>query len=168
MAFKIRTKFQTARNWHPGAHIERAKGTPLEASEYCQNDGVYTEYGQLPSCSRSNDKFKDAINMARAGKINAVAENHPALYLRYKRTMESCVDFARDELENSCGAWIQGPPRCAKDAAVRKFKSVYVKMLNKWWDGYANERYVLISDVDKSCGWIGTFLKIWADRYEFP
>lgn len=167
VAFKIRTKLSTLRNWLPGAHFERAKGTPVEASEYCKKDGVYTEYGELPTCVSSSDKFKESINLARAGRLDDVAKNYPGLFLRYKRSLETCVRFTNVELDNSCGVWIQGPPRCGKDYSVRQLKSVFVKMLNKWWDGYNDERYVLISDVDQSCQWLGNFLKIWCDRYAF-
>ena len=45
---------------------------------------------------------------------------------------------------------------------------VYVKNINKWWDGYANERIVLISDVEPDHGsFLGYFLKIWANCYPF-
>ncbi|GIX69585.1 replication-associated protein [Caerostris darwini] len=52
------------------------------------------------------------------------------------------------QLNGSCGVWICGPPRCGKDASVRDPGDVYMKNLNKWWDGYNNERFVLLSDVE--------------------
>lgn len=70
-----------------------------------------------------------------------------------------------NEYSGSGGIWVSGPPRCGKDYAVRTLLNVYVKPINKWWDGYKNEKYVLISDVEPShCVWFGYFLKIWADR----
>lgn len=48
--------------------------------------------------------------------------------------------------------------RCEKDYAVRILTSVFVKSIKKWWDGYKNEKYVLISDVEPShCAWLTFF-----------
>jgi len=35
------------------------------------------------------------------------------------------------------------------------------------WESYDGEKNVLIEDVDTSMEWMGSFLKIWADRYGF-
>ena len=46
------------RTIHPTAHFEIAKGTNLEASDYCKEDGDYEEYGEFPNVSGKNDRFK--------------------------------------------------------------------------------------------------------------
>lgn len=94
--------------------------------------------------------------------------DYPGYYLCYKSTLQSLLKYDIKELNGSCGVWICKPPRCGKDYAVRKLEDVYVKPLSKWWDGYRNERHVLLSDVEPNhCTWLSYFFKIWCDRYPF-
>lgn len=173
VAFKTRTKFSSCRNYIPGAHFERMRGSSAEAAEYCKKDGQYTEYGQLPSPTDAAGPFKSAISLAKEGKIDEVADVYPGIYLRYKRTLESMLKFSDTDLSRSCGYWLYGPPRCGKDYGVREFakekgERLFNKPLNKWWDGYRNEENVLLSDVDPdNSKWLAYFLKIWSDRYVF-
>lgn len=168
VAFKVRTKLSTLSRWIPGGHFEKMRGTPEEASDYCKKDGDFSEFGVLPTIVKSSDVFKECISRAENGLLTSVKRDFPGVYLRYKSTLHSLRTFTVDELENSCGIWICGPPRCGKDYAVRQLKDVYMKPLSKWWDGYKNEKYVLISDVEPNhCTWLGYFLKIWSDRYAF-
>ncbi|GFR18562.1 replication-associated protein [Trichonephila clavata] len=166
--FKERKRFAGVKKALGNCHIEPAKGTPEQNKKYCSKDGDFKEYGRLPSIKRGGGAFKDVLVAAERGEISKIKEEYPGLYIRYKTNILSSIAFRTDELENSCGVWICGPPRCGKDASVRKLGNVYVKSLNKWWDGYKNEKYVLISDVEPDHGkWLGYFLKIWSDRYAF-
>lgn len=168
VVFKNRTTLAGAKRWIPQAHFERARGSPAEASEYCKKDGDFMEFGQLPTVSGRASKFGDLLAKAERGEIDALKAEYPGQYIRYKANILSSMQFSTDQLSNSCGVWISGPPRTGKDFSVRKLKSVYIKSLNKWWDGYRNEDNVLISDIEPSHGpWLGYFLKIWADCYPF-
>lgn len=168
VAYKERRTLPTVKRWIPGAHFEKSKGTPSQAAEYCKKDGNFKEYGSIPSTTGRACSFADVIAKAKDGKIEDVEAEHPGIYLRYKKTLESLISCNNVNLAESCGVWICGPPRCGKDFAVRNLKSLYIKALNKWWDGYKNEENVLISDVEPSHGkWLGYFLKIWADIYPF-
>lgn len=92
------------------------------------------------------------------------------MYLRYKTTLESLFKRDISNLNSCCGIWIFGKPGSGKYFSVYSlcFDSVYVKSLNKWWDGYLNESYVFISDIEPyHSDFMGYFLKIWSDRYPF-
>ncbi|GIY51557.1 replication-associated protein [Caerostris darwini] len=168
VVFKNRQRFSGVQKSFPGSHIEVSRGTCQEAADYCKKDGNYKEFGRLPTIKQSSNPFKDVLNAAERGEISTIKEEYPALYLRYKTNILSSVKFRINELNGSCGVWICGPPRCGKDSSVRSLESVYMKNLNKWWDGYENERFVLICDVEPDHGkWLGYFLKIWTDRYAF-
>nr|QTE03386.1 MAG: replication-associated protein [Luscinia calliope CRESS-DNA-virus sp.] len=169
VCFKNRQYLSYCKKRIPGAHFERSRGTPTENREYCSKDGEVKEFGSLPSTGRGGGIFADAIKQAENGDIDTVKSSHPGLYLRYKKTLESLRRVNTDELNDSCGIWMFGPPRSGKDYAVMsKFKSLFNKPLNKWWDGYTGEEAVLLSDLDKfHATYIGYYLKIWADRYPF-
>lgn len=168
ICFNNRTTLAGCKRFLPSAHFERAKGTPLEASNYCKKDGDYKEYGILPTTTGRASVFGDALAKAESGDIDAIKTLYPGVYIRYKANILSSIKFSVEQLDSSCGVWICGPPRCGKDYSVRSLVSVYVKSCNKWWDGYRNEENVLISDVEPDqCKWLGYFLKIWMDCYAF-
>jgi len=74
----------------------------------------------------------------------------------------------RSELRNY---WIWGASGVGKSRGTREFfgdENIYPKPLNKWWDGYNNQRVVLIEEVSpRDKDWLSEKLKVWADHYPF-
>lgn len=65
------------------------------------------------------------------------------------------------------GKWLVGKPRTGKSTLARK-NQPYIKMPNKWWDGYLGQKEVLLEDVEPSMRqWLGYYLKIWTDWWSF-
>lgn len=64
------------------------------------------------------------------------------------------------------GIWLYGPSGCGKSSSARlHFPDSYPKMLNKWWDGYQDQKSVIMDDVGPHQRCLGDHLKLWADRY---
>ena len=107
--------------------------------------------------------------------VEAAVDNGLVHIKDYKKMKESLQLYQlntkslgdRDKLEN---LWIHGKSGAGKSHYVREnHPGFYDKPLNKWWDGYKDQKVVLIDDLEEQHGkWIGFFLKRWADHYSFP
>lgn len=76
------------------------------------------------------------------------------------------------EAEGTRGLWIQGPPgtgksRKAREISQSKFQEEpFTLEQSKWFDGYNNEKVIVIEDLDKyTAHELGHKIKLWADRY---
>ncbi|GBL96609.1 Tubulin delta chain [Araneus ventricosus] len=138
------------------------------AKEYCKKDGDFEEYGRLPDSQHRSDAFAAILASAEEGDVESIKRYYPGRYIRYKGNILSSVTFRTSDLGNSCGVCICGPPRCGKDAGVRRLGNLFSKPVNKWLGGYRNEKFVLLSDIEPShSAWLGYYMKIWSDRYPF-
>ncbi|GBO42314.1 hypothetical protein AVEN_266193-1, partial [Araneus ventricosus] len=169
--FVERKRFASAqkkKKKNPFCHFEANKGYAQQAAEYCKKDGDFGGYGRLPDSQHRSDAFAAILASAEEGDVESIKRYYPGRYIRYKGNILSSVTFRTSDLENSCGVWICGPPRCGKDAGVRRLGNLFSKPVNKWLDGYRNEKFVLLSDIEPShSAWLGYYMKIWSDRYPF-
>lgn len=66
--------------------------------------------------------------------------------------------------------WIVGEPGVGKSYAVRAIYNVsdlFIKSINKWWDGYSGQDAILLDDFGPEHAALSYYLKIWADNYSF-
>lgn len=165
--------FSAVKALMPRAYLGARRGTHEQASEYCKkpetDPSLIFESGELPASGKRTDliNFCADVQVSRPTTEDLLEST---LYMRYPRHCEKVIDFYHppkdiDTLDN---IWIYGPTGCGKSRRVRDtFDSIYNKMLNKWFDNYADEETVLIEDIDPAHQFLGHFLKIWADHYPF-
>lgn len=171
--FKIVKSFNQIKKMLPRAHIEKAKGSVLQNYEYCSKDGDYVEFGDKPKSSKEKGevtkrKWEESIQSAKDGDLDNIS---PELFVRYYSTFKKIKkDYMKKvpDSDDVTGVWIYGKAGCGKSRKAREdYPNAYFKMVNKWWDGYQDEEFVIIDDVDPKHDMLAYHFKIWADRYAF-
>nr|QKI29033.1 Rep [Lactuca sativa CRESS virus] len=155
------------------AHVEVAKGNAKQNYDYCTKDGDFEEWGERPLLGKGVDKkqqWREIIKLAEEGDIEKIKEDHPHIYfLHHKKILDlrrRSSGIIDGDLDNE---WWVGPTGTGKSRRLwALYPDHYAKSLNKWWDGYDGEDVVAIEEMNPDAGkWMGSFLKIWADRYPF-
>lgn len=165
ITFSMPRRLSALKKIHHAAHWEAAKGTSLQASEYCKKEGDFEELGTCAFQGQRND-LDSAIATLKEFGVKRVAEDHPREYVKFSRGFKDLALTLEQPYDHPTvrGIWIWGPPGTGKSHTVREqFTDIYFKGQNKWWDGYAGQTIVLLDDLDTNT--LGHLLKIWSDRY---
>lgn len=160
----------------PKAHFEVRLGSSKQASEYCKKDGDYFEWGTVSEgrgkkgSKVTEEKYAAAYALLLDGKLEEI---EPDIQIRhYSNLVRLKLDrqVMPEELKDTCGIWIHGPPGIGKSTKARSLcnNKYYDKACNKWWDSYNNEEYVIVDDLDKHHECLGHHIKRWTDKFGFP
>jgi len=153
----------------------KAAKTVHAAIEYCKKGGDITERGTPPLTQEEKGKegeefwFKVRLS-AEEGRFDDIPEKvrfyHQKIIDDHHNKALRARDLPDTEVQH---LWYYGAAGTGKSRKAREdHPNAYLKMCNKWWDGYLDHETVLIEDFDKCHSMLGHHLKIWADRYKFP
>jgi len=160
------------------AHWEIARGTPKQASEYCEKDGDVFEKGtrplsQIEKGALEKDRWATAFQCVKEGRIEDLDPEIKCNRLKqieYAVEREACSKRKLDTLDGDFEhEWYYGPSGTGKSRRAREENpGAYIKdPQERWWDGYAGEEVVIIDDFDKFQVKQGGDMKRWSDRYAF-
>lgn len=157
-----------------GSHIAKCRGNAQQNVNYINSHhpDLLWEIGTMPQGKEDiNDTWEAFIEDIHNGCVDKDSKMY-ARYQNYaeRRLAELKVHEDYDGDLKAKNIWIWGPSRTGKTYWARHFsnKRIYVKPINKWWDGYDGQEIVIIEDIDPdSCKHLAHYMKIWSDRYPF-
>ena len=150
--------------------IPRSK---IEARQYCLEKGPnYFEQGNLNIATQKKEEWQGFVDLCKTATpkelIDSPFSQTYANYMTFAGVVHNQfanLQIMDGELEN---LWLWGRPGTGKTRyAWDTFPDLYIKPINKWWDGYHNQETVLLDDWDAKHEVLVSYLKIWADRYPF-
>lgn len=159
---------------HETAHWEPQRGTPQQASDYCKKEGDFYECGNIPMSQQKKGEagaewWKQQVELVAARRYDEV--DTQCLVQNFSGLHRAASVMFPVSLEDTSEThlWYYGDTGTGKSRTARgENPGAYLKMCNKWWDGYVGQDVVIIEDFDKDHKMLVHHLKIWADRYPFP
>ncbi len=159
----------------PRAHIEKAKGTPTQAADYCKKDGDFYEHGTPPVSKQrqgemEKERYKRAWDIAKSG--GDVEEIDPDILLRHYGTIKRIrADYQQvpESIADLDFWWYHGASGTGKSLTARSENpGYYIKNKNKWWDGYIDQPCVIIEEwFPEVVSGLQQMLKEWCDHHPF-
>lgn len=172
---KYKGRTQISGRYLYGAHMAVARGSVQDNIEYIKDHHPIEvlEFGNMALAKRKKeDKWEAMIEQVKetgtVDKDERMYANHMNYWdrriaeMKPKRTYEGKLKHKN--------AWIYGPPGTGKSRMARGMlpANTYFKQNNKWWDGYNDEKAVILEDIDpERCKQLTHHMKVWADRYPF-
>lgn len=162
----------------PRAHLERKSehSTFGQCRDYCIKDGEFIERGTLPAdpAAKGEKEAERWRRVREAALESRFGEIDDDIYIRYQGSLKRIANEDAEPPSDlppaaKYGVWIWGPPRTGKSHRARhEYGDVYLKDLNKWWDGYRGQESVLIDEMaPEHSSFMVPFLKKWVDRWKF-
>jgi len=155
-------------------HIEVCKGSPISNFEYCSKGKDFIEMGDRP---KGKGKRTDLDNVAEAIKGGAtkreICDNYGSQFIKYHNGIEKMISVYQEHRSKApVVIWYYGETGCGKTRLAVKTGnlkgSYYIKDNTKWWNGYEQQKVIIVDDFDHEENGLGfrNLIKL-LDRYEF-
>lgn len=166
--FKLSTWFSSLKKLHSKVHfvnVQKDNGADLYCmKEESRVEGPF-EFGEKPIKRNSKTDWDSVFLNAKRGNFDNIPSDIKVRCYSNLKKIEKDHIVCRDS-KDLRGVWIFGPAGSGKSRLAREqYPDSYFKLANKWWDGYLNQKSVILDDFGKEHACLGYHLKIWADRY---
>lgn len=170
--FPKRLRFNQVRLLLGGrSHIEKRRGSGLEAADYCKKDNSFEEWGSLSKETQGRRHDLEALqtDLRANHSMKRVMDEHFNEFLKYERAIKAArllYSEARDWDMTVVVYW--GRTGAGKTRAVYdnlpSMEDIYVHPGGPWFDGYDGQPIALFDDFCGSEFKISYLLKL-LDRY---
>lgn len=158
-----------------GAHMEPKRyGKGEWMANYCQKgrtkvEGTEFEEGKMSKQGERTD-LQNVVDMIKNKKtIQEISEEHPETFIKFHRgivALKESGETKRDWKMEVSIYWGKPGTGKTRKAYEDNKKSVFLKPLSKWWDGYEGQKTVIIDDFDpNTMDWSFDYLLRLLDRY---
>lgn len=160
--------FSTIKELIETAHIERRRGTPQQASDYCEKDGnIHTKMGQMSKPGKRTD-IHDATDMLLEGaSIRDMAMEYPVPFVKYHRGFREFKQLLiPDRNDHPEVIVLYGPTGSGKSRMARELTEdayVWGPEQGDWFDGYEGHDHAIFEEFRGQLPF-GTILRL-TDRY---
>lgn len=164
-------------------HVEPARGSPRQNRDYCRKSSVpiamldgdipkFFEIGELPRQGGRTDLQEIAKAVTQGTTISNIAHEFPSEFIKYSHGIKQFHAIVsskpRDITVVPVVSWWFG--RTGVGKSRRAFElygtDAYIKMTDKWWDGYSGQKVVIFDDYRASLCPFHELLRI-LDRYPY-
>lgn len=185
VSFKNQIRFNSAKAafamLSSAPHLEVAKGGIEANFKYCTKENNYFETGVRPAFQGEKgakgraaeiQRHEDAFQAAVAGDFDEIPADlrtrYYGTYQRINRDHQLAEEVKTLDHAEVANEWYWGETGTGKSLKARtENPDAYLKMCNKWWDGYNLQSCAIIEDFDAKHAVLIHHMKIWADIYPF-
>jgi len=172
--FTKRRTFSFIKSIAPTQHWEITRGTSVQASDYCKEDGDFQEWGVLSKPGKRNDLIAVRDALKAGGNMRTIVDSAESCQsIRYAEMYLKMREPKRTEAPYV--AWLFGESGVGKtqSAMWHAFRlgftqeDVYLQTGDsaQWWEGYDAHPVVIIDDIRDSFCNFNKMLNI-LDKYE--
>lgn len=128
-------------------HVEPARGTPVQASDYCKKEGDFVEKGVLSAQGTRTDLSTIVTTLKNHG-LKTVIDETPEMFLKFAGNLQKlATHYQKHRTAPPRVYWLWGAAGVGKTRiAVSNSRDYYIWNGSKFWNGYEQQSRVIIDD----------------------
>lgn len=137
-------------------HLEKRRGTRLEAKDYCMKDNKYEEFGKWIKGRGHRSDLDDVIERIREGdSLSTIMVEEPETYCKYRNGIRDIYAAVNEE---NCPKWrdvevilCTGPTGCGKTRLAMEEASYKIQGHQlQWWQDYDKDAIICIDEYNNN------------------